>query len=151
MPLLKVIAVWKLVRGALGLVTTLLLALVLLGALVIGVLTSVIGSLSPSPWGGSGGGGSALAGEIPAEYLALMQRASEASCGLPWEVLAAIARVESNFTPTAVGPALPQFAGTEDEHARGMMQFLPSTYRLFIPRVDAATGKGLGPAGIHDA
>ena len=69
---------------------------------------------------------------------------------MPWEILAAIAKIESDFTPTAVGPSIPQFAGTEDEHALGMMQFLPSTYRLFIPRVDAATGKGLGMEGIWD-
>ncbi len=31
-----------------------------------------------------------------------------------------------------------------------MMQFLPSTYRLFVAQVDAATGKGLGMQGIWD-
>src|SRR6185437_2002152 len=100
---------------------------------------------------GAPGGGSAQAGEIPAEYLAAMHRASAASCGIPWEVLAAVAKIESGFDPRAVGPSIPQLAGTEDEHALGMMQFLPSTYRGFVPRVAAATGKGLGADGIWDA
>ncbi|HEY8602650.1 MAG TPA: SH3 domain-containing protein, partial [Thermomicrobiales bacterium] len=76
--------------------------------------------------------------------------AASALTGVPQEILLAIARVESNFTPNAVGPFIPQLAGTEDEHALGMMQFLPSTYRMVMARVDAATGKNLGIQGIWD-
>ena len=76
--------------------------------------------------------------------------AASALTGVPQEILLAIARVESNFTPNAVGPFIPQLAGTEDEHALGMMQFLPSTYRMVMGRVDAATGKNLGMQGIWD-
>lgn len=141
----------KLLRGTLAVVATLLVALLLAGAFVVSVVTQLASSLSPS-WPGSGSAvGSAATGEIPAAYLAMMRQASAASCGLPWEVLAAVAKVESGFDPRAVGPFLPQFAGTEDEHALGLMQFLPSTYRGLIPRVDAATGQGLGPGGIWDA
>ncbi len=85
----------------------------------------------------------------PAQLLPTFERAAQLT-GVPKEVLLAIARNESDFTPRAVGPYLPQFAGTEDEHALGMMQFLPSTYRLFVAQVDAATGKGLGMQGIWD-
>ena len=76
--------------------------------------------------------------------------AASALTGVPQEVLLAIARVESNFTPNAVGPFIPQLAGTENEHALGMMQFLPSTYRMMMARVDAATGKNLGIRGVWD-
>lgn len=139
----------KLVRAALAVVATLLLAFLLAGAFAVAAIDATLSALSPGRPGGPGGESPATR-KIPAEYRAMMERASAASCGLPWEILAAIAKVESNFTPTAVGPFLPQFAGTEDEHALGMMQFLPSTYRLFVPRVDAATGKGLGMDGIWD-
>ena len=137
----------RLVRAARAVVATLLLALALAGSFVVAAL----GALVPAarPFGPPGSGNAAAAG-IPPDYLALMRRASAASCGVPWEVLAAKGKVESGFTPTAVGLLIPQFVGTEDEHALGMLQFLPSTYRLFAPRVDAATGKGLGLAGIWD-
>lgn len=69
---------------------------------------------------------------------------------MPQEILLAIARVESNFSARAIGPFIPQLAGTEDEHALGMMQFLPSTYRMMMARVDAVTGKNLGMQGIWD-
>lgn len=70
--------------------------------------------------------------------------------GVPVEVLLAIASVESGFVPTAKGPYLPQFAGTENENALGMMQFLPSTYRLYMNQVDRVTGKQLGIRGVWD-
>ena len=146
--LASVLDLSKLVRAVLAIVATLILAFVLAGVFAIAALDAALGTLSPARPGGSSGG--AAAREVPAEYRAMMERASAASCGLPWQLLAAIAKVESNFTPTAVGPFIPQLAGTEDEHALGMLQFLPSTYRLFVPRVDAATGKGLGMDGIWD-
>lgn len=137
----------RLVRGALAVIGTLLLALILAGNFVIAALGAVVPA--PNPFGPPGGG-SAQAGAIPSAYLAMMRRASAESCGLPWEVLAAVAKIESGFDPRAVGPSIPQLAGTEDEHALGLMQFLPSTYRGLIARVDAATGRGLGPDGIWD-
>jgi hypothetical protein len=147
--LASVLDLSKIVRAALAVVATLLLAFLLAGAFALSAIDATLGALNPARPGVLGGGGSA-AREIPAESRTMMERASAARCGLPWEILAAIAKIESNFTPTAVGPYLAQFAGTEDEHALGMMQFLPSTYRLFVERVDAATGKGLGTDGIWD-
>jgi len=85
----------------------------------------------------------------PSQLLPIFERAASLT-GVPKEILLAIARVESNFTPTAIGPYIPQLAGTEDEHALGMMQFLPGTYRLLMTRVDATTGKNLGMQGIWD-
>ncbi|GEM_PF-2045792 len=76
--------------------------------------------------------------------------AAAAKTGVPREILLAIGRIESNFTPRAQGPLIERFAGTEDAHALGMMQFLPSTYRGLIANVDAATGKNLGKEGIWD-
>lgn len=70
-------------------------------------------------------GGGAVLAEIPPEYLELFKRAGEAY-GVPWYILAAVAKVESNFRPDAVGP--PNYTG---ELALGMMQFLPSTWERF--------------------
>ena len=74
------------------------------------------------------GGASALAtnnpsplatGSIPADLLVLFQQASAASpCGVPWTLLAAVAKTESSFDPTAVSGA----------GAEGMFQFEPATF-----------------------
>lgn len=64
----------------------------------------------------------AYIGEIPAEYLQWFKEA-EKRYGIPWYILAAIAKKESSFNPEAVGP--PNRTG---ELAQGTMQFLPSTF-----------------------
>ena len=69
----------------------------------------------------SGSTGAVLA-EIPAQYLAWF-KAAGAEYGIPWYVLAAIAKVESDFNPDCIGP--PNYTG---ELAEGLMQFLPSTW-----------------------
>ncbi|MCC6629824.1 MAG: transglycosylase SLT domain-containing protein [Chloroflexi bacterium] len=96
--------------------------------------------LPPGPPGGS------LSPRLARTYFGNAARIS----GVPVEVLLAVAAVESGFRPNAVGPYLPQFAGTIDEHALGMMQFLPSTYQAYVRRVDRLTGKNLGLRGIWD-
>lgn len=86
----------------------------------------------------------------PSQLLPTFAQAAQLS-GVPQHVLLAIARVESGFDARAIGPYLPQFAGTENEHALGLMQFLPSSYRPYAARIDAITGKNLGMQGIWDA
>ncbi len=85
----------------------------------------------------------------PSQLMPFFTKAAERT-GVPREILLAIGRIESNFTPRAQGPLIERFAGTDDAHAQGMMQFLPSTYRGLIGDVDGATGKNLGPGGIYD-
>lgn len=143
--ILGALDLWPLLRGALAAAAGLALALVLAAAFAVGGMVTLL--TSPPPGATAPG---AQASEIPADLLPLLEGAADACPGLPWPVLAAVAKVESGFDPRAVGPDLPQFAGTADEHARGLMQFLPSTYRGLSPRVDALTGKGLGAAGIWD-
>lgn len=72
-------------------------------------------------------------GQIPPDLMELFRRA-EAAYGVPWYVLAAIAKVESDFRPDCIGPPNPS-----GELAVGMMQFLPSTFRAF-----AVDGNGDG-------
>src|SRR5262249_43801983 len=87
---------------------------------------------------------------VPAQLIPTFDHAAQLT-GVPREVLMAIGRVESGFDPRAIGPLIEQYAGTENDHALGMMQFLPSTYRGFVSRVDQATGKNLGEDGVWDA
>jgi len=71
--------------------------------------------------------------EVPPDQLAVMGDAA-ATCGLPWQVLAGIARVESGFGRNMATSA----AG-----ATGYGQFLPSSW--------AAYGRGGDPYSYHDA
>ncbi len=77
---------------------------------------------------GGPGAGPVGAGGVPAVYIPYFQAAA-ARYGVPWNVLAAIARVESDFDPYAVGP--PNYTG---ELAQGMMQILPSTWAEYAVR-----------------
>lgn len=70
---------------------------------------------------------------IPPEQLPVIQAAA-ASCGLPWTVLAAVAKIESGF-----GRSM----GTSSAGAMGYGQFLPSTW--------AAYGQGGNPYDYRDA
>ncbi len=61
-------------------------------------------------------------GSIPANLLILFQQAALASsCGVPWTLLAAVAKTESSFDATAVSGA----------GAEGMFQFEPATFAAY--------------------
>jgi cell wall-associated NlpC family hydrolase len=111
------------------------LAGALVVALVVMFVVVFLGSLFGLSGGGhEPGGGGALA-EIPAEQLLAMQAAGEASgCGLPWPVLAAIARQESDFGRNMA---------TSSAGAIGYGQFQPGTWALY--------GHGGNPYDYRDA
>jgi cell wall-associated NlpC family hydrolase len=122
----------------------LLLAALATQAVVSAALMALVGVV-PVP----GGPGDGLS-PPPAVQAALAAHFAEAErlTDVPASLLMAVARVESNFNPRAVGPLIERFAATEDARALGMMQFLPSTYRALAPRVDALTGVRLGMDGL---
>src|SRR5204863_6866171 len=64
---------------------------------------------------------SAHAAEIPPDQLAAM-RAAAATCGLPWQALAAVAKVESDFGRNMA---------TSSAGAIGYGQFLPDTREAY--------------------
>jgi cell wall-associated NlpC family hydrolase len=68
-------------------------------------------------------------GDIPANYVAWMEGAVSSQCpGLPWEVLAGIAKVESDFGQST----LPGVAsGSNPAGAEGPMQFEPATFAAY--------------------
>lgn len=115
-------------KQALRLGAGLLLALVLAMAFVISSLAALFGRITP------GGVIPTVAPEsVPRDQLVEMHSAA-GSCGLPWQVLAAVARVESDFGRNMA---------TSSAGAIGYGQFLPSTW--------AAYGNGGNPYDFHDA
>lgn len=115
-------------RDALKVAAGLALAVLIALACAISSLMALFGAAAP---------GHAIASahldEIPPEQLAVMQRAA-ATCGLPWPVLAAVAKVESDFGRTMA---------TSSAGAIGYGQFLPSSW--------AAYGNGGDPYDYRDA
>jgi NlpC/P60 family protein/transglycosylase-like protein with SLT domain len=113
-------------------------ALKVAGGLGLAVLISLAFAISSlTPFTGIAAPGNAVIGahmdEIPPDQLRVMQEAA-ATCGLPWQVLAAVAKVESGFG---------QNMATSSAGAIGYGQFLPSTW--------ASYSNGGNPYDYHDA
>lgn len=139
------------IRGLLG--SLLPDAIRLVGGLALGLLVCLFVALhvvpvvllSPGQPGQPGAPGDPPA---PPDHLAALFAEVEGRTGIPAALLTALASVESGFDPAARGPLIDRFAGTEDAHALGLMQFLPSTYRGLAQRVDVLTGVRLGELGL---
>jgi hypothetical protein len=114
----------ELLHVAAGLGLAVLLAL----AFAVSSLMAVFGAAAPGEPIAD-----ARSDEIPPAHLAVMQRAA-AECGLPWQVLAAVAKVESDFGRNMA---------TSSAGAIGYGQFLPSSW--------AAFGRGGNPYDYRDA
>lgn len=109
---------------------TLALGVLVAFAFAISCFTSLIGMAWP---GGSIATAQSQAAAVPAGQLAVMESAAD-TCGLPWQVLAAVADVESNYG---------QNMATSSAGAIGYGQFLPATW--------AAYGNGGNPYDYRDA
>jgi len=116
-------------RDALKFVTALALAIFLALAFSVSTLMTALGAAVP---------GHEVAGanteEIPPDHLVVMRAAATETCGVPWQVIAAIAKVESNFGSNMA---------TSSAGAIGYGQFLPSSW--------AAFGNGGDPYDYRDA
>ncbi|MBN9493984.1 hypothetical protein J0H33_11650, partial [bacterium] len=66
------------------------------GLVFVAPLLLVMAALGGTPEPPQSGASAAALAEIPAEHLAVMQQVGAAT-GVPWQVLAAIAKVESGF------------------------------------------------------
>lgn len=113
-------------------------ALKVAGGLCLAVLLALAFAISSlTPFTGAAAPGQAVVGahldEIPPDQLADMQRAA-ALCGLPWQILAAIAKVESDFGRNMA---------TSSAGAIGYGQFEPRTWAIY--------GDGGNPYDYHDA
>ncbi|MDI2130578.1 NlpC/P60 family protein [Yinghuangia seranimata] len=118
----------KALRAALGGCLAAVLALLAILAVIIGLILKLALLPLSIPFGGTGGGNalgpsaSALA-DIPPAYLGLYQNAAATCPGLPWTVLAAIGKVESDHGRDR---DLVSSAG-----ALGPMQFMPATWTQY--------------------
>jgi len=126
-PLLS-LALSGLGRDALKVVAGLVLAVVVALAFAIASLAALFGAAAPGHEVAS-----ARPDEIPPDQLAVMQTAA-AVCGLPWQVLAAVAKVESDFGRNMA---------TSSTGAIGYGQLLPSSW--------AAYGDGGDPYDYREA
>lgn len=115
-------------RDALKVVAGLVMAVVIALAFAISSLAALVAADAPGQ-----ATARARADEVPPDQLAVMRTAA-ASCGLPWQVLAAVAKVESDFGRNMA---------TSSAGAVGYGQFLPSTW--------AAYGAGGNPYDYRDA
>src|SRR5581483_5649041 len=115
-------------RELLHLVAGLTLAVLLALAFAVSSMMAVFGAAAPGQPIAD-----AHADEIPAAHLALMQMAA-GECGLPWQVLAAVAKTESDFGRNMA---------TSSAGAIGYGQFLPASW--------AAYGGGGNPYDYRDA
>lgn len=99
---------------------------------------------------GTGGAGqpdasSTAAGDIPAGMLVLYQRAATAECDqLPWTVLAAVGKVESDHGRSTL-PGV--HSGSNRAGAMGPMQFLPATFAGYARPVPPG---GANPPSPYD-
>ncbi len=121
-----------------GRVVVVAVGLCLVGAVVLGGCLGALGGVSP----GAAGGGSAPSAAVepgpavPASWEALERSAATTCPGLPWSVLAAIGRVESDSgRSSAPGVA----AGANAAGAEGPMQFEPATFARYAV---------VGPGGV---
>ena len=127
--------------AALLLAPVLLLAAAAAGVLGVGEDPAATGT------GGAGqpGASSTAADDIPAAMLVLYQRAATAECDqLPWTVLAAVGKVESDhdrFTLPGV------HSGSNRAGAQGPMQFLPTTFAGYAQPVPPG---GADPPSPYD-
>jgi hypothetical protein len=127
MPLLVALTLSGLGRDALKVAGGLGLACLISLAFAVSSLTPFTGVAAP---------GQAVVGahldEIPPDQLAVMHQAG-ASCGLPWQILAAVAKVESDFGRNMA---------TSSAGAIGYGQFEPGTWTTY--------GHGGNPYDYHD-
>jgi cell wall-associated NlpC family hydrolase len=124
-----------------------LVAVITLVALLGGCLGAVAGQSASSADGGSGGGVTGSAGPeaaVPADWELLEEDAAATCPVLPWSVLAAIGRVESDSgRSSARGVA----SGANAAGAEGPMQFEPATFAGY-----ATVGPGgADPPSPYDA
>ena len=107
-------------------VTALVVPVLLLSAAAGGIVGTDGSAVAAA--GQPGASANAVA-DIPADMLALYQRAATADCdGLPWTVLAAIGKVESDHGRSTL-PGV--HSGANSAGAQGSMQFLPATFAAY--------------------
>lgn len=135
----------KLIAAA---VTALIVPVLLLSAAAAGVLAdddTAATAAAGQPGASRGAGAGIAVADIPAAMLALYQRAATADCdGLPWTVLAAVGKVETDHGRS---PLPGVHSGQNSAGAQGPMQFLPATFAAYARPVPPG---GADPPSPYD-
>ena len=113
---------------ALGGAAAVVLAVGLGGCLSVAAGLAVTGSGGSATGDGPGGGPGASVPAVPTAWEALVQAAAATCPGLPWGVLAAIGRVESD-SGRSDAPGV--HSGSNAAGAEGPLQFEPATFAAF--------------------
>ena len=129
----------KIAAGVAGLVAL----LVILAAAGAGSLISGFGGGTQQP-------NSSALSDIPPDYLLLYREAAATCPGLPWSVLAAIGKVETDHGRSTL-PGV--HSGTNSAGAAGPMQFLLPTFNAVVHRTPPPPGGATPPSPYnpHDA
>ncbi|MET8983247.1 bifunctional lytic transglycosylase/C40 family peptidase [Streptomyces sp. NPDC004539] len=122
------------------LAAALLITIAVLGAAGAGGILSSVASSTVQP------SRSALT-DVPPAYLALYMEASATCPGLPWTILAAVGKTESDHGRSALPGVL---NGANHAGAQGPMQFLPATFHNVTTRHPLPEG-GATPPSPYDA
>jgi hypothetical protein len=102
----------------------------------------IAGIADPKPDPGSAGASAEALSDIPAELLPVYMKAAKDTCNMPWEVLAAIGKIETDHGRSTL-PGVrsgENFAG-----AKGPMQFLQATWDAY-----GVDGDGDGDTDVYD-
>jgi cell wall-associated NlpC family hydrolase len=126
-------------RGGVGALVALVLAVGLLGTAVVGSATVMFG-IDVQPPADS----SAATAKVPPAMLTLYEEAAATCPGLPWTVLAAVGTVESDNAQSNL-PGV--HSGANAAGAEGIMQFEPATFAAYDEPVPSG---GVSPPDPYD-
>ncbi|MGQ0680632.1 MAG: lytic transglycosylase domain-containing protein [Actinomycetota bacterium] len=114
---------------------------ILLGLMVVLLPILALIGIGPPPADASEPSELALA-DIPANLLPIYRAAASESCDMPWEVLAAVGKIESDHGRSTLAGVT---SGTNSAGAAGPMQFMPGTWAAY-----GVDGDGDGDTDIYD-
>lgn len=103
---------------------------VLMGVAVVAMIPVLLlaGISDPKPDPGSAGPSAEALSDIPAELLPVYMQAAKDTCNMPWEVLAAIGKIETDHGRSTL-PGV--HSGQNEAGAMGPMQFLAATWAAY--------------------
>lgn len=114
------------------------------------LLAAAAGGAISAVFGGSDAPSQVAIADIPADYLALYQRAATVCPGLDWSVLASIGKIETDHGRSTL-PGVHE--GENPYRAAGIMQIIPSTWDGILARHQIPPGGSTPPSRYnpHDS
>lgn len=117
-------------------------ALLSVAVVVMVPILLLAGISEPQPNPGSAGPSAEALADIPPELLPVYMKAAKDTCNMPWEVLAAVGKIETDHGRSTL-PGV--HSGANEAGAMGPMQFLAPTWAA-----NAVDGDGDGDTDVYD-